>query len=504
MPSRLRSAVGPIALVAFTVLAIWGGNKILFPAGGGYIVNAEFKDAAGLTKNSNVKIGGVAGGTVKDLKLTDHDTAMVKMELDKGAFPIGVGAKAESRPVNLLGEKYVDLDPGDLSKPLKSGAFIPMSRTSRPVELDDVLNMLQPDVRARLRIFINEAGIAMTGRGTDLNKTIDELPSALDQTQELVSSFSKQNQMLGDLINRSDRVLASFSSKRGDLQDLVTSAADTLQVTADKRKQLADTVRAAPGALSQLRGTMTQLADTSTRLEPFAAQIRKTAPPLTQTLKELPGFAGDAKPALASLRNAAPALTTLGTDARTPVRRLRPTANELADFTKNFKPLVESFDKQALHNLLRLMNGWARTISKSDGLGHLFGLRILFDKTLVTTLVDRYISPNLPAAKTEQAKATPGAKKPSNPVADLLPKGTNAPKVPEIKLPKTGIEPLDKALQDVGGAVNGLLPKVGGALGKVTSGLTGGSGSRAAPAPKPTASSAGSDVGALFDYLVGP
>jgi phospholipid/cholesterol/gamma-HCH transport system substrate-binding protein len=502
MPSRLRSAVGPIALVAVTVLAIWGGNKILFPGGGGYIVNAEFKDAAGLTKNSNIKIGGVAGGTVKDLKLTDHDTAMVKMELDKGAFPIGVGAKAASRPVNLLGEKYVDLDPGDLSKPVKSGTTIPISRTSRPVELDDVLNTLQPDVRARLRIFINEAGIALTGRGTDLNKTIDELPSALDQTTELVNSFSKENGVLGDLIERSDRVLARFSSKRGDLQDLVSSAADTLQVTADKRKELADTVRAAPGALKQLRGTMTQLADTSTRLEPFAAQIRRTAPPLTQTLKELPGFASDAKPALASLRSTAPSLTKLGTDARAPIKRLRPTADQLADFTKNVKPLVESFDNQALKNLLRLMNGWSRTIAKSDGLGHIFGLRILIDKTLMTTVIDRYISPNLPTA-TKAKQATPAqAKKPSNPVADLLPKGTAAPKPPEVKLPKTGIEPLDKALQDVGGAVNGLLPKVGETLGKVTGALTGKSGQRAEP--KPTATSTGSDVGALFDYLVGP
>lgn len=496
MPPRLRALLGPVLVVAITALAILGGKRVLFPPGGGYIVKAEFRDAAGLTKNSDVKIGGVAGGSIKDLELTGRDTALVTMELDKGAYPIGVGAKAASRPVNLLGEKYVDLDPGDRTKGLPSGTMIPMSRTSRPVELDDVLNTLQPDVRARLRILINEAGIAMTGRGTDLNKTLEQLPSALDQTTELVNSFSTDNQRLGDLIERSDRVLAAFAAKGGDLQDFVSQAASTLSVTAAKRVELANTVRSAPGALRQLRSTMVQLANTSTRLEPFAAQVRRTAPPLAQTLKELPAFAQDAKPALAALRTASPSLSRLGTEARTPVRRLRPTSQNLARFTRDLRPLVESFDKQALRNMLNLMDGWSRTIAKSDGLSHLFGMRIIFDKTLATTLLERYVGPSLPAtkAKDNPAKATP---KPTS----KLP-AVKAPKLPAIKVPKvpkTGIPAIDKALEDATGTVNGVVGGLDGALGKTRKGLIGGGSSRSA-AP----STRGSDVGTLFNYLVGP
>lgn len=498
MPPRLRALVGPIMVVVVTVAVLYGGNKLLFGGGGGYFVTAEFQDAAGLTKNSDVKIGGVAGGSVTELKLTDRDTAMVTMELDEGAFPIGAGAKAASRPVNLLGEKYVDMDPGDLTKPLEDGSMIPMSRTSRPVELDDVLNTLQPDVRARLRILINEAGVAMMGRGTDLNKTFDQLPSALDETTELVDSFSNDNARLGDLLERSDRVLATVVPKGGDLQDLVTSAAQTLNVTASKRVELANTFRAAPGALRQLRGTLTQLADTSERLEPFAAQVRRTAPPLAATLKELPDFAQDAEPALAALRSTAPSLTRLGREARSPVRRLRPTSVRLSQFTKDLKPLVDSFDKQALNNMLNLMNGWSRTIAKSDGLSHLFGLRIIFDQTLVTSVVDRFVGPNLPGAK---AKAKPAAKRPTDPVTKLLDEAKK-PKLPTVKVPavpKTGISAVDKALEDVGGAVNSIAPGVQGALDRTRKGLAGNGGSRAAQP-----SNAGSDVGTLFDYLVGP
>ncbi len=492
MPPRLLALLRPVMVVAITALAILGGQRLLFPPGGGYIVKAEFRDAAGLTKNSDVKIGGVAGGSIKELELTDHDTALVTMELDKGAYPIGAGASAASRPVNLLGEKYVDMNPGDLSQEVPSGTMIPMARTSRPVELDDVLNTLQPDVRARLRILINEAGIAMAGRGTDLNQTLEQLPSALDQTTELVDSFSTDNQRLGDLIERSDRVLASFVAKGADLQDFVTSAANTLSVTASKRVELANTVRAAPGALRQLRGTMGQLADTSQRLEPFAAQVRRTAPPLAQTLRELPAFAADAKPALAALRAASPSLTRLGTEARTPIRRLRPTAVNLAKFTRDLRPLVESFDKQALNNMLGLMDGWSKTIAKSDGLSHLFGLRIIFDKTLVTTLLDRYVGPSAPATK---------AKSPPNAPAQAKAPSVTGPKLPQIKrpvVPKTGIPALDQALEDVTGTVDGALPKVNDVIGRTGKALTGPGSSRG------TAPSPGSDAGTLFNYLVGP
>ncbi len=492
MPPRLRALLGPVMVVAITALAILGGKRVLFPPGGGYIVKAEFRDAAGLTKNSDVKIGGVPGGYIKDLELTDRDTALVTMELDKGAFPIGAGATAASRPVNLLGEKYVDMDPGDLSRPLADGSVIPMKRTSRPVELDDVLNTLQPDVRARLRILINEAGVAMTGRGTDLNQTIDQLPSALDQTAKLVASFSDENVRLGDLIERSDRVLAAFAAKGGDLQDFVESAAGTLSVTAAKRVELANTVRAAPGALRQLRGTMTQLASTTQRLEPFAGQLRKTAPVLASTLKELPSFAQDAKPALAAVRATAPSLTRLGVEARSPVQRLRPTSINLATFARDLKPLVDSFDKQALDNMLGLMNGWASTISKSDGLGHLFGLRIEVDKVTAKTVVDRYIEPFLTPAKAKSAPKSPAAPKPA--ATPKLP----VVKLPPVKLPhvpKTGIPAIDKALQDAAARTTS---GVDALLNEARRGLAKPGGSRGGT---PTG---GSDAGTLLNYLVGP
>ena len=105
-------AIAAVALVAVIaiVLATSGGED------DGYVVRAEFRDAAGLRKNSDVKIGGVPGGKITKIALTAKDTAIVTMKLRDGAVPIGTGATADARPVNLLGEKYVDLRPGDLKR----------------------------------------------------------------------------------------------------------------------------------------------------------------------------------------------------------------------------------------------------------------------------------------------------------------------------------------------------------------------------------------------------
>jgi phospholipid/cholesterol/gamma-HCH transport system substrate-binding protein len=479
--SGLRSLLRPLLVVAATVGVILGGHRLFFPPGGGYLVRAEFKDAAGLTKNSDVKIGGVAGGKVRKIVLSDRDTALVTLELDKGAFPIGAGASAASRPVNLLGEKYVDMDPGDLSKPLESGSSIPMTRTSRPVELDDVLNMLQPDVRARLRILINEAGIGMQGRKADFNTILQQLPPALDQTGKLVRRFNDDNRTLGTLIDRSDRVLASISGKRGDLQSLLDAAAGTLETTVAKRRELADTVRAAPGALRQLRSTLGQVSDTATRLEPAAAQVRAASPSLAATLRDLPSFTADAKPTLAKATSVSPDLTRLATQGRPVVARLKPTAATLQDFAAKFAPLVKTFDEGGAHDFARFVNGWSRTVRRSDGLGHVFGLRILFDKEIVTTLLQRYVDPyTKPKPAGSKRKDSP-VKAPSLP--DLRPGHGTVPQLPKVTVPDVKLPTVPDVLHATKDAVD----KV---LGSVTH-----------PSPQ---KSSGSDAGRLLDYLINP
>jgi virulence factor Mce-like protein len=495
--ARERIAVAAVAAVAVLALVV------LWPFGGSdkYVVYAKFTDAGGILTDYNVKIGQVPAGDVKDITLDKQDHAVVKMELDKGAYPIGAGATARVRPVNLLGEKYIDLTPGDVSHPRPSGSTIPVTSTGVPTELDDVLNMLDPDTRGRLRILVNEAGVALGGRGADFNATLDDLPPALDQARKVVAEVASENTALRTLATRGDRVIGAMNGKRDDLNQFVGSAASALDVAASRRAKLAATVQSAPGALRQLRSTLTQLDKTAGDLTPTARQLRAAAPPLADTLKATPAFADDAREALKAADDVSPTLTRLGQKATPTVRALQPTAAHVASFSDNLQTLTNALDGgAALKNVLTFMEGWAGVTGQQDGLGNVFRLRVTANEELVTSVLQRMAPTLLPAKKqTKKSSGKPAVKVPSLP--DLLPK-------PSAKEPQAGkatgaVDDLLKKLVPgpVGGALGKAVTDVGNAVGAVTGGL----GKKLAP---PTGGgtpreSSGSDASRLLNYLLG-
>jgi phospholipid/cholesterol/gamma-HCH transport system substrate-binding protein len=381
-PRILAIAASVLVALVVAVLLIGGSDD------GGYVVRAEFKDTNGLRKNSDVKIGGVPGGKISKIDLTSRDTAMVTMKLRDGAVPIGAGATADARPVNLLGEKYVDLRPGDLRKPVKGGTTIPLARTDTPVELDEVIDTLDPTTRGRLRVLINEAGIGLQGRGTDLNALLDRMPSSLREARELLASFAADTTQLKRLASTGDRVLTSFANGGDRLADLVQQGQRALQVTADNREKLGRSIDQAPSTLRQLNSTLTTLDSASARLKPAAAEIRRTAPPLSDTLQRLPVLEKNAKPTLSKVEDVSPALSRLGKGSTPVITDLRLPARELQRFSTVFDPLSTTLDSQT-RPLLRVMEGWTRTIQARDAAGHVFRTEAVLDEEVLTHLLSR-------------------------------------------------------------------------------------------------------------------
>jgi phospholipid/cholesterol/gamma-HCH transport system substrate-binding protein len=344
------------------------------------------------------------------------------MELDRGAYPVGVGATAQIRPVNLLGEKYVDLHPGNLRRPQRSGTTIPITHTGTPVELDDVLNTLAPQTLARLQIIVNETGVALAGNGANFSQTLEQLPPALDQARAFVGQIARRNAALGRLIDAGSGVISSVNSRRADLDNLISSAANTMQTVVARRRQLARTVQNAPGALAQLTHTLNDLGTTAGALYPAMVQLRAAAPPLASVLARAPSFATDAQAALVVTRELAPLLVRLGRVGTPLLERVTPTVDRLATFATSLQTVMTGLDQQgSLKAVLRFVSGWAGVIGQRDGIGNMFRVHVALSPQLVTSVLQRMSGgaagppppahrPPAPVAATPRVSAAPTAR----------------------------------------------------------------------------------------------
>ncbi|WP_354701410.1 hypothetical protein DSM112329_01722 [Paraconexibacter sp. AEG42_29] len=452
-----------------------------------YELNLRLKSANGLRNGSEVRTGGVPVGRVLALKLGPKDAVDVRMALDDGHDAVGRNATARIVATNLVGEKYVELDPGDTRTPLASGAWLPTRRVSTSVDLDQVLDVLDSGVRTRLAVLINETGFALTHRRADFNAFLHELPPALSAGRKLVGQLAQDNHTVGDVVDRAGRLVARVNAERDELNRMVDVTGKTAAAVAAKRAQLRQTLAEAPTTLASADRLLTDLQDTTRPLASAARLITRTAPGLRATLTQVEPFEASARPALDEVPDLAPELTRLGVKAAPVARQAVPTAKALTALLTTSGPATRTLGA-SVDDLLGLAEGWSRSIQLRDGLSHVFRGRASISVDTIQTLTRRLqlLSPTAPARRTG---GTGGATKPGP-----APSGAAAtPARQDDRRPGPA-----KALKDVVGKTQ---DTVTGVLAKLLPGLAGPAGSAPAPAPD---DSRDDPAGALLDFLLKP
>jgi phospholipid/cholesterol/gamma-HCH transport system substrate-binding protein len=484
-PATLTRAVA-VAALAVAVVAL---AAIIAGGGGGYVLYAQFRDAGSLRQGFKVRIDGAPVGQVESLDLGPHDYAVAKLRLESSAAPMGRNATATVRAADLLGEKYVDLQPGNRSDPAPSGSVIPPNRTGLAVELDDVLNSLDTQTRDALHAFINEQGSAFVGRGGDLAATLAVLPPSLDQTQQFLAQFGRDNAALGRLVDESDRVVGAVVSQRDHLGALVGSASGTLATLAARSGQLGATVARAPAMLVSLRRTLAALQGAAIPLGPAAQGLAATAPKLTATLEQLPPFYAAVRPTLDVIRQVSPTLQSLGTGGTPVVRRLRPLTGELATFASAFDPVTRTLDQGAA-DILGVLEGWARSTQARDAASHVFRFGVTVGPDTFSALAPLLGAAS--AAKPATQRAARRAAPPAIPAVHVPAVGpASTPGKPTLSLPKLPALNLQASVKQAQATVKHVLQQLG---------LGGG-----APGGNPGGAPGGNPAGnlqSLVDYLL--
>ena len=110
---KLETKVGAFfvgALVILGVLILRTGKLEMFGNGSQRTFHTTFPQVAGLAVQGHVRIAGVKVGEVRTIELKDGQ-ARVLFTVEEGV-PVSQGATASLSSIGILGEKYIELDPG--------------------------------------------------------------------------------------------------------------------------------------------------------------------------------------------------------------------------------------------------------------------------------------------------------------------------------------------------------------------------------------------------------
>lgn len=370
------------AATVLVVLAVVIAGVVAWERGGSSgktTMTAMFADASPLVAGNEVRVYGMKVGTIKSVALVNGQ-AQVTMELDQGTPALHRDAHAVIKPVSLLGERYVQLQPGSDSAPfLGEPAVIPANQTSASVDLDQVLNSLNDPTSASLAALVTTAGEGMNGRGGDTAAALKALQPAMTQTGQLGDVLNQQNRVLTQLIDSASGSARALGDQDGRTLDrLVGNAQQTLATVAQNRQALDSSLKELPGTLAKARRTLANLGGVADQTTPALNDIRPVTDNLNNVTGELHQFSRAADPALGSLPPVLNRLDGMLDQARPVVDQLGPASGDLRSVAGSVRPVGETMLNHApgtpshLENLMTGAANWGMATSGYDGLSHYF------------------------------------------------------------------------------------------------------------------------------------
>jgi phospholipid/cholesterol/gamma-HCH transport system substrate-binding protein len=216
-------------------------------------VTVQFADVLDLVPQSTVKVNDVSVGQVTDIAL-DGYAAEVTVEIRRG-LDLPDNAVAKIRQTSLLGEKFVSLEPpaSDVSsQPLQDGDVIPLDRTGRNPEVEEVLGALS--------LLLNGGGVAQLQTITkELNNALEGREGAAKSVLRQISSFMGQ---LDD--NKRDIVRAIENLNR--LAISIRKEQPTIDAALEELPSALDSIDRQRDDLVKMLRALNDLSDVGTRV----------------------------------------------------------------------------------------------------------------------------------------------------------------------------------------------------------------------------------------------
>jgi phospholipid/cholesterol/gamma-HCH transport system substrate-binding protein len=243
-----------VAVLVALLVTLWPGSEKNY-------VTADFPRTVSLYEGSDVKILGVAVGTV-DSVVPAGTRVKVKFSYDS-KYKVPADAKAAVISPSIVGDRFVQLTPaytkGDV---LENNAKLGLDRTATPLELDEIFgslndlnialgpdgaNKADPGGVGPLTRLLDSTARNFGGQGVQFNKTLKDLGAF---TETLADN---KDELFGTLAQVED-FTKTLAKNDGTVRKFNDSLAGGAQLLADERQELAAVLKNLSIAMTQVRG----------------------------------------------------------------------------------------------------------------------------------------------------------------------------------------------------------------------------------------------------------
>ncbi len=311
---------------------------------------AEFDNAFGITEGGDLRIGGVQAGQTTGFSVSDTEPvkAVVEFTISEPGFDsLREDASCEVRQQSLIGEYYVDCQPGTSETELPEGGTIPVEQTASIIPADLVNNVLREPYRERLRLIIAELGTGLAGRPEDLAETLERAHPGLRETNKVLEILGGQTDVLRNFVSDSDEVIDDLARNRTDVARFVQEAQETATISATRKEELAEQFEKLPTFLAELDPTMVRLGQLADAQIPLLADLRAASSDLERFFTELGPFSQASRPAIRSLGQTGVTGSAAIKESADEVRELKQVARGAGGVGEPLRQFLQTLDDRS-------------------------------------------------------------------------------------------------------------------------------------------------------------
>lgn len=300
-------AASPTMVGAITTLVVLVAVFLSYNANSGlpfvpvYRVGVEICDAARLSPNNEVRIGGNRVGVVESIETVQLDeatgcrtsagesstaAAKLNLKLDASAEPLPADSVVRVRYRSSFGLKYLEIVRGE-GEGLPEGGDLALANAQEQTEFDDIANTFDTDTREASRQVLEGFGTGFAARGASLNQAIESLNPLFANLKPVSNALSDPGTALARFFPELADAARIVAPVAEDNAQLFTNAAIAFAAVSSDEQALRDSISGGVGVLEEgveslpvQQPFLRDFAEVSRLLRPGVRDLRISLPAL--------------------------------------------------------------------------------------------------------------------------------------------------------------------------------------------------------------------------------